>query len=67
MAATRKELQEAVICEPLRTPVGRYGGMFKDVPAAQLAETVLTELVRRTKIDPSVIDATWRLTTAPRK
>lgn len=56
MATIRKELQEAVICEPLRTPVGRYGGMFKDVPAAQLAETVLAELVRRTKIDPSIVD-----------
>ena len=25
-------MPEAVICEPLRTPVGRYGGVFKDVP-----------------------------------
>jgi len=49
-------MPEAVICEPLRTPVGRFGGMFKDVPASVLAATVITELVRRTAIDPLEID-----------
>lgn len=34
------ELTDAVICEPLRTPVGRYGGVFRNVPAQQLAATV---------------------------
>jgi len=49
-------MREAVICEPLRTPVGRYGGVFKDIPADTLAETVLRELVRRTELDPKEID-----------
>jgi len=49
-------VKQAVICEPLRTPVGRYGGVFKDLPAAFLAETVLTELVKRTGIKGSDID-----------
>lgn len=49
-------LRHAVICEPLRTPVGRYGGMFKDVPATTLAESVIRELVRRTGIQGSDID-----------
>ena len=49
-------MRQAVICEPLRTPVGRYGGVFKDVPATMLAETVLRELVRRTGIKPTDID-----------
>ena len=26
-------MKQAVICEPVRTPVGRYGGVFKDIPA----------------------------------
>ena len=26
-----------VSCEPVRTPVGRYGGVFKDVPVTTLA------------------------------
>jgi len=49
-------MRQAVICEPLRTPVGRYGGVFKDIPPVELAETVLRELVRRTRIAPSDVD-----------
>lgn len=49
-------LEQAVICEPLRTPVGRYGGVFRDVPAAELAEVVIRELIGRTRIDPDCID-----------
>ncbi|TSD97449.1 acetyl-CoA C-acetyltransferase [Gordonia rubripertincta] len=47
---------DVVICEPLRTPVGRYGGAFVDVPATELAATVLSELLRRTGVDPASID-----------
>ncbi|WP_232717824.1 acetyl-CoA C-acetyltransferase [Gordonia metallireducens] len=47
---------DVVICEPLRTPVGRYGGSFVDVPATELAATVLSELLRRTAIDPADIN-----------
>ncbi|MBM6547188.1 acetyl-CoA C-acetyltransferase [Janibacter sp. YIM B02568] len=49
-------MRDAVICEPLRTPVGKYGGVFRDVPAAELAATVLTGLVERTGIDPGAVD-----------
>jgi acetyl-CoA C-acetyltransferase len=49
-------MRDAVICEPLRTPVGRYGGVFKEIPAADLAATVLTELLRRTGIGGSDVD-----------
>jgi acetyl-CoA C-acetyltransferase len=49
-------VKHAVICEPLRTPVGRYGGVFRDIPAVELAEAVIRELVRRTRIDPAVVD-----------
>ncbi|KVQ63026.1 acetyl-CoA C-acetyltransferase [Burkholderia territorii] len=49
-------MREAVICEPIRTPVGKYGGVFRDIPAVQLAETVIRELVRRTGIDALAVD-----------
>jgi acetyl-CoA C-acetyltransferase len=48
-------MNQAVICEPLRTPVGRYGGIFKDTPATELAEVVLRELVKRTGVQPGDI------------
>lgn len=47
---------DIVICEPLRTPVGRYGGVFRDVPAADLGARVVSELVRRTGIAPESVD-----------
>ena len=49
-------MTEAVICEPVRTPVGRYGGMFKDVPVTALASTVVKGLVERTGITSADID-----------
>lgn len=47
---------EAVICEPLRTPVGRYGGVFKGVPAQELAATVIRAILERTRLDPAQLD-----------
>lgn len=49
-------MRDAVICEPIRTPVGRYGGVFKDIPAVELAEVVVKELVKRAKLQPSDVD-----------
>ena len=48
--------REAVICEPLRTPVGRFGGALRDVGAAALAATLIEEIVRRTGISPADVD-----------
>ncbi len=49
-------MRDAVICEPLRTPVGRFGGVFKDVSATTLAKTVIAELVTRTGIPREAVD-----------
>ncbi|MGD0255881.1 MAG: acetyl-CoA C-acetyltransferase [Acidimicrobiales bacterium] len=49
-------MREAVICEPVRTPVGRFGGVLRDVPAAELAATVIRAVLDRTKLDPVAID-----------
>jgi acetyl-CoA C-acetyltransferase len=50
------ELREVVICEPLRTPIGRFGGVFKDTPPADLASAVIAALMTRTGLDGAVID-----------
>lgn len=42
--------REAVICEPVRTPIGRYGGMFKSLSAVELGVAALTGLLDRTGI-----------------
>lgn len=41
---------DAVICEPLRTPVGRFGGVLRDVAPETLAATLITEICSRTGI-----------------
>jgi acetyl-CoA C-acetyltransferase len=49
-------MRDAVICEPLRTPVGGFGGVFRAVPPAKLAAGVIEELVQRTSLPPGEID-----------
>jgi acetyl-CoA acetyltransferase family protein len=49
-------MRDVVICEPLRTPIGRFGGVFKAVAPADLAGAVIAALVRRTGIDGSAVD-----------
>ena len=49
-------MRQAVICSPLRTPVGRYGGIFKDIAPVDLAATVIKALVQRTGLKPEQVD-----------
>lgn len=41
---------QVVICEPVRTPIGRYGGMFKALSAVDLGVAALQGLLVRTAI-----------------
>ena len=52
---TGRLMRDAVICEPLRTPVGRFGGVLRDVTAADLAATVIRELMTRTSLPPQAV------------
>lgn len=47
---------EAVIVEGVRTPVGKRNGMLKNYRPEDLAAAPLKELVKRTGIDPAIID-----------
>ncbi|OSC41138.1 acetyl-CoA C-acetyltransferase [Mycobacterium decipiens] len=48
-------MSQAVICEPVRTPIGRYGGMFKSLTAVELGVAVLRGLLERTGISPDAV------------
>jgi len=50
------ELREAVICSPLRTPVGRFGGVLAPLSAIQLATHIISELVSRTGLPGEAVD-----------
>ncbi len=47
---------DVVICEPLRTPVGRMGGVLAQLSAAELATALLQELVRQTGLGEGDVD-----------
>jgi acetyl-CoA C-acetyltransferase len=49
-------MDDIVICEPIRTPVGRYGGVFSSLSAVDLASHTLSELVRRAGLDEGDVD-----------
>jgi acetyl-CoA C-acetyltransferase len=48
--------RDVVICEPVRTPVGRFGGMYRDVTATELAATLIRALLERTAITAADVD-----------
>jgi acetyl-CoA C-acetyltransferase len=50
------QLRDAVICSPVRTPVGKYGGVFRDVTATALAATAISALIDRTRVPVERID-----------
>ncbi len=49
-------MRDAVICEPLRTPVGGFGGTLRDVPAHQLAAIVIRAVMDRTGLSGDAVD-----------
>lgn len=49
-------MRDAVICSPVRTPVGRFGGMFKNLSAHELGAAVLRGLLERTKLPKDAVD-----------
>ncbi|MQA04825.1 MAG: acetyl-CoA C-acyltransferase [Streptosporangiales bacterium] len=49
-------MSDVVVCHPLRTPVGRYGGALRQVSAQELAATVIRAVVERSGIAPDRVD-----------
>ena len=48
-------MRDTVICEPVRTPIGRYGGMFKSLTAVDLGIAALKGLLERTGLAPEAV------------
>jgi len=49
-------LNEIVISTPLRTAIGTFGGMLKDIPASDLGATVVKKVLEDAKLDPGQVD-----------
>ena len=52
-------MTDAVIVEAVRTPIGRHGGILKDVRPDDMAALVLKEVVARAKLDPALIEEVY--------
>ena len=49
-------MRRAAIVSPVRTPVGAFGGAFRSVPVEKLGSIVVTEVLKRTGLDPALIE-----------
>lgn len=49
-------MRDVVICEPVRTPIGRYGGVFRSVSPTQIGVAALDGLLSRTGLDPALVE-----------
>src|SRR4030065_282269 len=49
-------IEKVAIIGAVRTPIGRFLGALRDVPAYDLGALVLNEAVRRAKVAPARVD-----------
>ena len=49
-------MRQVAIVSPVRTPVGNFGGVLRDVPAVDLGTLAIKEVLTRTKLDPERVD-----------
>ena len=49
-------MKEVVIVGGVRTPIGSHGGAFRSLSAQELGATVMEEVIKRTELDPNLID-----------
>jgi len=52
----RSKVKEIVLVSGVRTPIGNFGGALKDVTAQQLARLVIADVLRRSHLDPKLLD-----------
>ncbi len=52
-------MPEAVIIQAVRTPIGRHGGILKDVRPDDLAALVIKEVLNRARVDPALVEEVY--------
>jgi 3-oxoadipyl-CoA thiolase len=52
-------MQDVVIIDAVRTPIGALGGILSKVRPDDLAAHILTSLVQRTQIDPAIVEEVY--------
>lgn len=49
-------MKEAVIVSAARTPIGSFGGCFKDISAVELGTLAVREVLAQANLDPATVD-----------
>jgi acetyl-CoA C-acetyltransferase len=47
---------DIVLCAPVRTPIGAFGGSLKETPATTLGAAVVRETLRRAGLPAEAVD-----------
>jgi acetyl-CoA C-acetyltransferase len=50
------QIKNVVIVSASRTPIGNFMGAFKDVPATKLGSIVIESVIRKSNINPQLVD-----------
>ncbi len=48
---------DIVLCHPVRTAIGKFGGSLKDIPAADLGARVIGDVLRRSGVAPDKVSS----------
>ncbi len=49
-------MKEVVIASAVRTPIGSFGGLFKDISAIELGTIAAKEALKRAKVEPNMVE-----------
>ena len=49
-------MEQAVIVSAVRTPIGKFGGSLKDIPATKLGALVINEAIKRANVESSQVE-----------
>lgn len=49
-------MEQAVVVSAVRTPVGKFGGSFKDISATGLGALVISEAIQRANLEPAQVE-----------
>ena len=52
-------MTDAVVVNAVRTPIGAHGGILKDVRPDDLAAIVIKEILRRSDVDPALVEEVY--------
>ena len=52
--------RQIVLCHPVRTAIGTYGGTLKDMPASDLGAAAIRETLKRSGLPADRIEASGR-------